>query len=143
MTKEIETLFKKEIREKKRSSPRGGISKKKPKSIITPYDLNPNRREYKPSEVRVSYLPRCIECGRPFIKEDPRQKYCTPKCRERVRMRRKKERRIAKGVCAHCGKPMTGGLKPKIIYARRPPKYCRECQMYWQERYREKKKKSS
>ncbi len=141
MIKGIESVFKKDIREKKKSLPRGGVAKKKPRSIITPYDLNPNRREYKPGEVHISYLPRCRACGKPFRKEDPKQIYCSPECRERVRTRKKKEWRIVKGVCSYCGKPMVGDLKPKVIYARRPPKYCRECQMYWQRKYIRKKKK--
>jgi hypothetical protein len=45
MIKGIESEIRKDIREKKKSLPRGGVAKKKPRSIITPYDLNPNRYE--------------------------------------------------------------------------------------------------
>lgn len=140
----MEIEFNKDVQEKKKSLPRsgGGVAKKKPRGIITPYDLNPHRQEYKPGKINIYYLPKCEACGKPFEKEDSRQIYCSPKCRERVRMRKKRERRIAKGVCSHCGKPMVGTLKPDIIYLRRPPKYCKECQTYWRKKYAEKNTKN-
>jgi predicted nucleic acid-binding Zn ribbon protein len=141
MIEGIEAEFRKDIREKKKSLPRGGVVKNKPRGIITPYDINPNRPEYKPGKVHIFYFPKCKVCGKPFIKKDPRQIYCGPKCREKIRMRKKRERRVAKGICSHCGKPMTGNLKPRVIYSRRPPKYCRECLIYWQSRYKRKKAK--
>ncbi len=37
MIKEIKSEFRKDIREKMKSLPRGGVPKKKPRSIITPH----------------------------------------------------------------------------------------------------------
>lgn len=131
----------KEIREKKKSMPRGGIAKKRPRRILTPYDLNPKSPEYRHGKVRVSYLPKCANptCGEYFTKTDPRQIYCSRKCMEAVRMRNKRKRRIQRGVCSHCGGPMTGELKPDILYPRRPPRYCKKCQAYWRKLYKDKK----
>jgi len=33
------------------------------------------------------------------------------------------------------------GVIHDIIYPHRPPKYCKECQMYWQRKYIQKKQK--
>ena len=51
---DIESEFRKDIREKNKSRPHGGVAEKRPRSIIMPYDINPDRPKYKPGKVHIS-----------------------------------------------------------------------------------------
>lgn len=136
MGKDIKRIFTDDVREKRKARPKAAIAKKKPKVVITPYDLNKKDRAYRPGPVRISVLPRCAGCNGFFEKQSPRQKYCSVRCRERVRKRAQRHRRLERGLCTHCGRPFDNGNNALIIYPKRPARYCRTCQEYWQKRYK-------
>jgi hypothetical protein len=71
---DIQFILQEDSREKKRCCPRQTIAKKKPKCIITPYDLNRKDVSYRPGKLISYQLPKCPKCKRYFIKLGV--KYC-------------------------------------------------------------------
>jgi len=101
----IKKVFYEDIKQKSKARPRQAVAKKKPKKIIMPFELNKEDAAYRPGEVFISQLPKCPTCGEYFEKTDPKQKYCSHRCMETMRMRNKRLRRINKGLCSHTDEP--------------------------------------
>jgi predicted amidophosphoribosyltransferase len=73
-------IFNEDIREKKMNRPHQSIAKKKPKSVITPYDLNKKDIMYRPGKTVCYQLPQCPKCHRHFKTAIGRM-YC-PTCQK-------------------------------------------------------------
>lgn len=80
---------------------------------------------------------QCLQCGRVFIPNCNRQKFCCTKHKEVYAKRAMREKRMAEGRCPQCGEPMPeaakGIYKDKLTY-------CQKCADYWKKRYENNKK---
>lgn len=75
----------------------------------------------------------CLECGKSFAPVNYRQKFCSPKCRDRFKARKYRLARQEKGLCPQCGGPMDYPIrigKGKST-GKQKISYCSRCREKW------------
>lgn len=80
----------------------------------------------------------CESCGESFLPNTDDQKYCCDRCRWREAKRRKYSQLKDEGNCPQCG----GEWDEPIETHRGKPEHCRNCQIYYANRYAKSKRTS-
>lgn len=77
------------------------------------------------------------DCTNTFEPSNPRQIYCSDRCRERTKRRKYVKQWISQERCIQCGGEMD---YPKSFHSNKvSPKYCSKCQEYFRKYYRERR----
>ncbi|WP_157935531.1 CRISPR-associated endonuclease Cas1 [Kyrpidia spormannii] len=98
---------------------------------IREYEQKDAKNESKPGTARIC---AASDCDREFIPNNPKQMYCSYRCRDREKQRRYRKEREKAGRCIQCGGPMD--YPTTMHHNKTSPKYCSKCQEYFRTKYR-------